>query len=73
MANLGLGWLPPVPPPPLREMERIYKRLHISTYLRRAAEEELAAFLEGEDYTFTMPEQDHDGFVVPVLNVPDAP
>lgn len=59
----------PWPPMPRHEMERIRGRLHISTYCRREAEREYAAWLECADYTFHVPETDGEGYLLTAAEV----
>lgn len=59
----------PWPPLPRHEMERIRGRMHISTYCRRAAEREYAAWLECADYTFHVPETDGEGYLLTAAEI----
>lgn len=66
---LGLGLPAPIPPVPRQELERIWGRVHISTYCRREAEREYTAWLECSDYTFHVPETDGEGYLLTAAEV----
>lgn len=63
MSSLLLG-LPTIPPPPDDVMERITGRTTLALYNRREAEREYDASLQGEPYTYCVPETDKDGYVL---------
>ena len=60
----GLSQGLPRPSVPRHEIERVRGRTHISTYCECEAEKEYAAWMQGEDYDFRMPETDGDGYLL---------
>jgi hypothetical protein len=51
------------PSPPATEIERITGKTHISLHNRREALKELEAWASGEDYQYTTPPTDEDGYL----------